>query len=89
MGRNILLYYLIGINLLSCCLFYLDKRRASLNLWRIKESLLLGLAVMGGSLGAWWGMKVFRHKTKHLIFAWGIPVILALQLGIIYYFIIM
>jgi len=86
MEAKLLLYYLVGINLLSVGLFYLDKRRARLHQWRIKESLLLGLALAGGSLGAWCGMKLFRHKNRHIIFAWGILVVLALQLGILFYF---
>jgi uncharacterized membrane protein YsdA (DUF1294 family) len=86
MGKDILQYYLIGVNLLSCLVFYLDKRRAQLNLWRIPESTLLGLAIIGGSVGALLGMKLFHHKTKHLKFTLGLPLILCLQIGVAYCF---
>ena len=57
-----------------------DKRKAQKNLWRIPESTLFGVSIIGGSLGVIGGMYAFRHKTKHLSFTMGIPVILALQI---------
>ncbi len=59
-----------------------DKHRARKNLWRIPEAVLLWTAVLGGSLGALIGMYTVRHKTRHLKFTLGVPVILALQLVI-------
>lgn len=58
----------------------IDKRKAVKNLWRIPEATLLGIALLGGSLGILGGMYSFRHKTLHLKFTIGIPVILALQI---------
>jgi len=56
-----------------------DKQRARKNLWRIPEATLIGVAALGGSAGALLGMYIIRHKTRHLKFTLGIPVILALQ----------
>lgn len=60
-----------------------DKQRARKNLWRIPERTLLTAAVLGGSIGGLAGMYLFRHKTKHLKFTLGIPLILAIQAGLI------
>lgn len=57
-----------------------DKYKAKKNLWRIPEATLLGIAVIGGSLGCLWGMYAARHKTRHLKFRIGIPIILAIQI---------
>ena len=67
-----------------------DKQKARKNKWRIKESTLFTIAAVGGSLGILLGMYAFRHKTKHISFTAGIPVIMALQiiLGIILFSII-
>lgn len=72
--------YLLIINALSFFLMLADKRKARKNLWRIPERTLLLSAVIGGSLGCLAGMYVFRHKTLHLKFTIGVPVILALQI---------
>lgn len=72
-------YYLIAINLIAFLAFGIDKRKAQKGAWRIKEATLLGLAVIGGSIGALLGMKVFRHKTKHKKFTVGVPAIFLLQ----------
>ena len=53
--------------------------------WRIRETALLGLAVLGGSIGAWLGMKVWHHKTQHKKFRFGVPAIIIIQLSIIVY----
>lgn len=81
-------YYLIIINLVTFVVYGMDKRKAIKNKWRIPEKTLLGLAAVGGSVGALAGMYGFRHKTKHMKFVIGVPVILAIQIGIGYYFII-
>ena len=73
------LYYLIAINLIAFVAFGIDKRKAEKGAWRIKESTLLGLSAIGGSVGALLGMNVFRHKTKHKKFTIGVPAILILQ----------
>lgn len=81
MGRStFVIYYLLGINISAFLIYGLDKFKAQRQLWRIPEITLLLVALLGGSLGAWLGMKVWRHKSKHLLFAIGLPLILALQL---------
>lgn len=81
MGRStFVIYYLLGINISAFLIYGLDKFKAQRQLWRIPEITLLLVALLGGSLGAWLGMKVWRHKSKHLLFSIGLPLILALQL---------
>ena len=72
-----LVYYLLIINALAFLLMCVDKRKAQKNLWRIPERTLLGVSLIGGSLGAMLGMQIFRHKTQHLKFVIGVPVMLA------------
>ena len=74
-----LLLYLLLINALGFALMYIDKKKAQLGHWRIRESTLLTVAIAGGSVGTMVGMRLFRHKTKHLKFTLGVPVILVLQ----------
>lgn len=80
MTRLILLYLLL-INAAAFLLMLADKQKARKNLWRIPESTLMLSAVLGGSMGSLLGMYAFRHKTRHLKFTVGIPLILALQIG--------
>ena len=61
------------------------KWKAKKSKWRIRETALLGLAVLGGSIGAWLGMKVWHHKTQHKKFRFGVPAIIIIQLSIIVY----
>lgn len=75
-----LLIYLLILNAAGFLLMLIDKKKAQLGRWRIRESTLMTVAVLGGSIGSLTGMKLFRHKTKHLKFTLGIPVILALQI---------
>ncbi|SHH49243.1 Uncharacterized membrane protein YsdA, DUF1294 family [Clostridium collagenovorans DSM 3089] len=75
--------YLVAINLIAFIFMYEDKRRAKRKQWRIPEATLLGISTIGGSLGAYIGMYSFRHKTKHLKFTLGIPIIFIIQLFII------
>lgn len=79
--KLILLYYLIFINLTGFAVFGIDKRRAIRNKWRIRESVLYIIALLGGGVGCLLGMYCFRHKTKHRSFSIGIPAILLLELG--------
>ena len=74
------LIYLVVINLFTFLIYGLDKWKAIRSQWRISETMLLGLAVVGGSIGAWLGMKVWRHKTMHKKFKYGIPLIIVLQI---------
>ena len=78
-------WYLIGINVLTFLLYGIDKWRAQRDRWRIPEDTLIWLAIVGGSIGALLGMYLFRHKTKHRKFTIGIPVILAVQLVLAYF----
>jgi uncharacterized membrane protein YsdA (DUF1294 family) len=60
-----------------------DKLKAKRGAWRIPEATLMGIAAVGGSIGALIGMYCFRHKTRHLKFALGLPLILCLQIGLL------
>ncbi len=71
--------YLIGVNVLTFFVFGIDKWKAKRSKWRISEMSLLGLAISGGSIGAWLGMKVWHHKTKHKKFKYGVPLIMVAQ----------
>lgn len=76
-----MLYYLAAINLAAFFLMWLDKRRARRKgARRVRERTLFLSALLGGSVGAIAGMWLFRHKTKHWYFVWGMPAILILQL---------
>ena len=79
--------YLIGINILTFLIFGADKWKAKRDKWRIPEDTLIWLAIAGGSVGALLGMYLFRHKTKHKKFLIGIPVILLVQVGLLYFLI--
>lgn len=78
--KNILIVYIIAINLAGFFVMGIDKRRARRNRWRVPEKTLFLIALLFGSIGVIVGMYVFRHKTRHLSFTLGIPVILVLQL---------
>ena len=78
---SLLLLMLLVINLVTFLIYGLDKWKARHERRRIREKTLLLLAVFGGSIGAWLGMHLFRHKTRHRYFRWGIPAILLLQLA--------
>ena len=83
--ENILLYiiiYLVVINVSTFIVYGLDKWKAKQSKWRIRESTLLGLAAIGGSIGALLAMKILRHKTKHNQFKYGVPLILVAQIAI-------
>ena len=78
---KLVLLYLLIINAIGFLLMLADKYKARKNLWRIPEVTLLTAAALGGSLGCLLGMYTVRHKTKHLKFTVGIPVILVLQIS--------
>ena len=82
---RVLIYYLLGINLLTFFVYGIDKWKAKRDRWRIPEATLLMLAALGGSVGALLGMSVFHHKTKHKKFLIGIPLILLTQLALAYF----
>lgn len=68
------------VNAVAFIMYGIDKYRARNGKWRIPEATLLMLAVVGGSVGAWLGMKVWHHKTRHRKFRYGVPAILLLQI---------
>lgn len=76
---TIVIGYLTIINAIAFALMLADKARARKNLWRIPERTLFTAAIFGGSIGSLLGMYLVRHKTKHLKFVIGIPVILIVQ----------
>lgn len=71
--------WIVFWNLLAFLMFWLDKQYAKKDLWRIPEKTLIISALLGGSIGALFGMNRFRHKTKHRKFTFVIPAILVLQ----------
>ena len=76
--RNIIIYLCV-INAIAFLLYGLDKRKAKRHKWRIPEATLLGVAFLGGSIGAFLGMQVFHHKTRKAKFYIGVPLIFFLQ----------
>lgn len=81
-GGTALLIYLVLINLVTFFVYGADKRRARQGKWRVPEKTLFLLPLLGGSVGALLGMRVFHHKTKHWYFVWGVPAILLAQLAL-------
>ena len=77
---NAILIYLLVTNVVTFFVYGIDKYKAKHRKWRISEATLLLLAVTGGSVGAWCGIKVWHHKTMHKKFKYGVPVIFLLQL---------
>ena len=99
--QKIVIVYLVIINVVTFFMYGIDKWKAKKSKQRIRETALLGLAVLGGSIGAWLGMKVWHHKTQHkggnrdidnivggYQFKYGVPAIIIVQLALIVYFII-
>ena len=82
---EIILYYLVAVNITTFLVYGIDKLKAKKSKWRIPESTLLFLAVIGGSIGALLGMKIWHHKTMHKKFKYGIPLIILIQLGVVLY----
>ena len=80
-----LLFYLLIVNATGFLVMTLDKLLAKKKAWRIPERTLMGLAMIGGSIGVWFAMYAVRHKTRHIKFYLGVPAILIGQIGIILY----
>ena len=81
----IIIYYLLAINAVAFFAYGIDKLKARKGWWRIPEATLLLLAIIGGSIGAWLGMKAWHHKTMHLKFKYALPSIILLQLALAVY----
>lgn len=79
------MYYLLAINIMSFFLYGIDKYKAKKGKWRISEATLLMIAVIGGNIGAWAGMRLWHHKTMHKKFKYGIPIIIILQVCLVVY----
>ncbi len=85
---RILIYYLLAVNVVTFLVYGVDKLKAKKGKWRIPESTLLLMAAVGGSVGAWLGMSLWRHKTQHKKFKFGVPAIFVVQMALsayIYY----
>ena len=82
---KIVLIYLVAINVVTFVVYGIDKYKAVRSKWRIPENTLIGLAVIGGSIGAWMGMKFWHHKTLHAKFRFGIPIILIAQVALVWW----
>ena len=80
---TLIVIYLIAINLISFMTMGVDKSKARKRSWRIPESTLIVLALIGGSIGSIAGMHLFRHKTRHWYFLYGMPAILIIQILIV------
>ena len=79
-----LLYAILFINIAAFLVYGLDKLKAVNGWWRIPEWMLLGLAAVGGAVGAYLGMLLFRHKTRKPLFRYGIPLILIVQMVLVF-----
>ncbi|MGN0703677.1 MAG: DUF1294 domain-containing protein [Lentihominibacter sp.] len=79
----IVIVYLAVINLTAFVMYGSDKKRAAAGRWRISEATLLGIALIGGSVGALAGMKCFRHKTRHWKFRILVPLFLLLHAAVV------
>ena len=82
---TLILLYIVLINILTFFIYGIDKLKAKKSKWRVPESTLMGMAIIGGSIGAWLGMKIWHHKTLHKKFKYGVPLILVAQTALCCY----
>lgn len=75
--------FLLSVNVIAFFMYGIDKWKAKKDKWRTSEATLLWLAVIGGSIGAWLGMKVWHHKTMHKKFRYGLTLIIIVQIALI------
>lgn len=78
-----IILYLTAVNLTGLVMMGIDKIKAKKRVWRIPESTLFVIALIGGSLGTTIGMHLFHHKTRHWYFVFGMPAILVIQVAIV------
>jgi len=78
-----LIIYIVLINLCSFLFYRLDKKKAEKGAWRIKETTLLLLSLLGGGVGSIIGMRVYKHKTKKIKFTVGVPVLTIISIALI------
>ncbi|MBP5393703.1 MAG: DUF1294 domain-containing protein [Bacteroidaceae bacterium] len=81
--EQLIIIYLVAINVVTFFMYGIDKWKAQHSKWRIPEATLIGLAVIGGSIGAWLGMRAWHHKTMHKKFQFGIPLIILAQIALV------
>ena len=81
--QTVLALYLLAINIAAFSVYGADKRKARSGRWRVPEKTLFLLALLGGSAGAWLGMKCFHHKTRKWYFRFGIPAIFIAQAALL------
>lgn len=79
--RMMLIYYLLAVNVLTFIVYGVDKWKARRGRWRVPEATLMGLAALGGSVGAWLAMQLFHHKTQKKKFRYGVPALFMLQVA--------
>ena len=77
--------YLLAVNIATFLLYGIDKYKSKRSKWRISEATLLTMAAIGGSIGAWAGMRLWHHKTMHKKFKYGIPLIIIMQIALVAY----
>ena len=75
--------YVVIMNILGVAVMGIDKYKAQHKLRRIPEKTLFLVSILGGSIGTWAGMYLFRHKTKHWYFVFGMPAILVIQIVVL------
>lgn len=83
--ENSLIAYIAVVNILTFYLMRVDKQKAIKNQFRIPERTFFLLSILGGAVGTYIGMKMFRHKTKRASFTIGIPILILLNLGLLIY----
>ena len=84
--KMMLIYYLLAVNVLTFIVYGVDKWKAQRGRWRVPEASLLGLAALGGSVGAWLAMQLFRHKTQKKKFRYGVPALFVLQVAAVLFY---
>lgn len=84
--KMMLIYYLLAVNVLTFIVYGVDKWKARRGHWRVPEATLMGLAALGGSVGAWLAMQLFRHKTQKKKFRYGVPALFVLQVAAVVLF---
>ena len=82
---KICLIYMGCMSVIGFFAMAIDKMKAKKDMWRTPEKVLFGIAFLGGGAGVWLGMKVFRHKTKHALFKYGVPLVCLLEFILVAY----
>ncbi|WP_085991728.1 DUF1294 domain-containing protein [Oceanobacillus senegalensis] len=82
---HIILPYVLGVNLVGLLLMRVDKQKAIKKKYRIPERTFWLIALLGGAMGTYIGMRMFRHKTKHTSFVVGMPIIILINIIFFYY----